>query len=195
MMQKKIVDSHAMIRMLRLLVLEAAWRIDNISTQEARTDIATVKFTMAKVLREVSFNALHIHGSLGTTDLTPLQAMYADAPIMGIADGVDEIHKATVARNILKQYRPHEGYFPTEFFPKKREIRVAEVRAALPSRPGTASTRRGLPEVLRRAPPLTSRERGRAGARALWLLHRAGTSGLARVDDRGALCAPGRRPA
>ena len=76
---------------------------------------------MAKVLQEVSFNALHILGSLGTTDLTPLQAMYAGAPTMGIADGVDEVHKATVARRVLKEYRPHEGYWPTEYFPAKRE--------------------------------------------------------------------------
>jgi hypothetical protein len=75
---------------------------------------------MAKVLRDVSFNALHILGSLGTTDLTPLQAMYAGAPTMGIADGVDEVHKATVARNVLKSYRPHEGYWPTEYYPAKR---------------------------------------------------------------------------
>ncbi len=40
---------------------------------------------------------------------------------MGIADGVDEVHKATVARRVLKQYRPHDGYFPTEFIPYKRE--------------------------------------------------------------------------
>jgi len=106
--------------MLRLFVLETAWKIDNSSTQETRTDIAAVKFTMAKVLQEVSFNALHIHGSLGTTDLTPLQAMYAGAPTMGIADGVDEVHKATVARNLLKRYRPHQGYFPTEYYPAKR---------------------------------------------------------------------------
>jgi hypothetical protein len=46
--------------------------------------------------------------------------MYAAAPTMGIADGVDEVHKATVARNVLKQYRPHEGYWPTEYFPAKR---------------------------------------------------------------------------
>ena len=73
---------------------------------------------MAKVLREVSFNALHIFGSLGTTDLTPLQAMYAAAPTMGIADGVDEVHKATVARNVLRGYQPHERpYWPTEYFP------------------------------------------------------------------------------
>jgi hypothetical protein len=46
--------------------------------------------------------------------------MYASAPTMGIADGVDEVHKATVARNVLKEYRPHEGYWPTEYYPAKR---------------------------------------------------------------------------
>ena len=121
MVQEKIAESYAAIKMLRLFVLETAWKIDQTSTLEARTDIAAVKFTMARVLREVSYNALHILGSLGTTDLTPIQAMYASAPTMGIADGVDEVHKATVARNVLKQYRPHEGYWPTEYYPAKRE--------------------------------------------------------------------------
>ena len=83
MVQEKIADSYAQIQMLRLFVLETAWKIDNTSTQETRTDIAAVKYTMAKVLREVSFNALHILGSLGTTDLTPIQAMYAAAPDHG----------------------------------------------------------------------------------------------------------------
>src|SRR5262249_25906986 len=102
-------------------VVETAWKIDNSSTQATRTDIAAVKYTMAKVLRDVSFNALHILGSLGTTDLTPLQAMYAGAPTMGIADGVDEVHKVTVARNVLKSYQPHEGLWPREYIPAKRE--------------------------------------------------------------------------
>ena len=121
MVQEKIADSYAQIRMLRLFVLETAWKIDNSSTHECRTDIAAVKYSMAKVLREVSFNALHILGSLGTTNLTPIQAMYASAPTMGIADGVDEVHKATVARNVLSQYEPHEGYWPTEYIPAKRQ--------------------------------------------------------------------------
>src|SRR4029078_3555182 len=127
MVQEKIADSYAAIRMLRLFVLETAWKIDNTSTQEARTDIAAVKFTMARVLREVSYNALHILGSLGTTDLTPIQAMYAAAPPMGIADGVDEVHIATVARRVLKDYRPHEGYWPTEYYPAKREAAGEEL--------------------------------------------------------------------
>src|SRR3546814_20750562 len=107
--------------MLRLYVLETAWKIDQSSTQEARTDISGVKFTMARVLREISFDALQIHGALGTTNLTPLQDMYAAAPTMGIADGADEVHKATLARRILKGYRPHEGNFPREFIPYKKE--------------------------------------------------------------------------
>ena len=121
MVQEKIADSYASIRMLRLFVLETAWKIDNSSIRETRTDIAAVKYTMAKVLREVSFNALHILGSLGTTNLTPIKEMYANAPNMGIADGVDEVHKVTVARNVLSTYEPHEGFWPTEYIPAKRE--------------------------------------------------------------------------
>ncbi|MBV9934415.1 MAG: acyl-CoA dehydrogenase, partial [Actinobacteria bacterium] len=120
MVQEAIADSYAEINMLRLLVLWTAWTIDNSSTQEARRQIAACKYTMAKVLREVSFRALHIMGSLGTTNLTPLQAMYAGAPTMGLADGADEVHKVTVARSVLKDYRPHEGLWPTEYIPAKR---------------------------------------------------------------------------
>ncbi|MDD9937034.1 MAG: acyl-CoA dehydrogenase family protein [Myxococcales bacterium] len=126
MVQEKIADSYAQIRMLRLFVLETAWKIDQSSTQETRKDIAAVKYTMAKVLRDVSFNALHIMGSLGTTNLTPLQDMYAGAPTMGIADGVDEVHKVTVARKVLEDYEPHEGLWPTEYLPAKREAARAK---------------------------------------------------------------------
>src|SRR5438105_10098935 len=121
MVQEAIADSYAEINMLRLMVLWTAWTIDNSSTQAARTQIAACKYTCAKVLREVTYRALHIMGSLGTTNLTPLQAMWASAPTMAIADGVDEVHKVTVARNVLKDYRPHPGLWPTEYLPAKRQ--------------------------------------------------------------------------
>jgi acyl-CoA dehydrogenase len=95
---------------------------------------------MAKVLRDVSYNALHILGSLGTTDLTPIQAMYAAAPTMGIADGVDEVHKATVARNVLKGYRPHEGYWPTEYIPAKRAQAWEKMQPKLDADPALAAS-------------------------------------------------------
>ena len=124
---------HAIAR--RLVTL---YQSDQTSTLEARTDIAAVKFTMARVLREVSYNALHILGSLGTTDLTPIQAMYASAPTMGIADGVDEVHVATVARRVLRGYRPHEGNWPTEYIPAKREQAWQRMRPVLDARPDLA---------------------------------------------------------
>jgi alkylation response protein AidB-like acyl-CoA dehydrogenase len=135
MVQSALADSYAEINMLRLLVLWTAWTIDNSSTQEARTQIAACKYTAAKVLREVSYRAIHIFGSLGVTDLTPLQAMWAGSPAMSVMDGVDEVHKVTVARNVLKGYQPHDGFWPTDYLPAKREAarrKYADAMAADP---------------------------------------------------------------
>jgi len=120
MVQEAIANSYAEINMLRLMVLWTAWTIDNSSTQAARTQIAACKYTAAKTLREVSYRAIHIFGSLGVTNLTPLLNMWTTAPNMAAMDGVDEVHKVTVARNVLKDHRPHEGVWPSEYLPHKR---------------------------------------------------------------------------
>jgi len=135
MVQAAIADSYAEINMLRLLVLWTAWTIDRSSTQEARTQIAACKYTAAKVLREVSYRAIHIFGSLGVTDLTPLQAMWAGAPAMSVMDGVDEVHKVTVSRNVLSAYRPHEGAWPTDYLPAKRQAALAKFARAMEEDP------------------------------------------------------------
>jgi len=135
MVQEAIADSYAEINMLRLLVLWTAWTIDNSSTQASRTQIAACKYTCAKVLRDVTYRALHVMGSLGTTNLTPLQQMWASAPTMAIADGVDEVHKVTVARNVLKDYRPHPGLWPTEYIPAKREEALKKFASLIESDP------------------------------------------------------------
>ena len=154
MVQEKIADSYAAIRMLRLFVLETAWKIDNTSTQEARTDIAAVKFTMAKVLREVSFNALHILGSLGTTDLTPIQAMYAGR--------ADDGHRRRRRRGAQGHRRPPgaqgvppaRGLLADRVLPGQARGGVGEDAAEARRRPRAARVGRGLQEVLR-PPPLT----------------------------------------
>jgi len=135
MVQSAVADSYAEINMLRLLVLCTAWTIDNSSTQEARTQIAACKYTAARVLKDVAYRAIHIFGSLGVTDLTPLQAMWAGSPAMSVMDGVDEVHKVTVARNVLKGYQPHEGFWPTDYFPTKRAEARQKFRAAMDADP------------------------------------------------------------
>jgi acyl-CoA dehydrogenase len=55
----------------------------------------------------------------------PLIHMWMTVPVMGIADGPTEVHKITVAKQVLKQHEPYEGLWPRDFLPK----RVAEARA------------------------------------------------------------------
>jgi len=60
----------------------------------------------------------------------PLQGMWNMLPVMGIADGPTEVHKVTIARQVLKRYSPSEGMFPTAHIPPRREAaraRFAEV--------------------------------------------------------------------
>ena len=135
MVQEAVADSYAEINMLRLLVLWTAWSIDNSSTQATRTQISACKFTCAKVLKDVTYRALHVFGSLGMTDLTPLLSQWENAPAMAVMDGVDEVHKVVVARNVLAEYRPHEGLWPTEFLPHKREAARKKLEPLLASNP------------------------------------------------------------
>jgi acyl-CoA dehydrogenase len=121
MVQEQIADSWSQYNMLRLLVLYTAWKIDNSSTRDARTEIAMCKTTCAEIQKDIVFRAIHMFGSLGVTHLTPLQQMWSGVPTQFIMDGPNEVHKVTIAKNVLKNYQPHEGNWPTEFLPAKRE--------------------------------------------------------------------------
>ena len=89
---------------------------------DARVEIGVIKFWGAKVLYNVIDRAIQIHGSLGYTTDLPLEGMYRAARAARIYDGPDEVHKVTVARQMLKQYRPAE--VPTEHVPTRRAAAV-----------------------------------------------------------------------
>jgi hypothetical protein len=54
---------------------------------------------------------------------------------MSVMDGVDEVHKVTVARDVLKGYSPHEGLWPSEYFPAKREEALKKFADAMAQDP------------------------------------------------------------
>jgi acyl-CoA dehydrogenase len=125
LVQQAIADSFIQLEQFRLLVLYAAWHIDKGNKDAARTYIAAVKVQTAEVLHDVVRRALHLHGALGCSNEMPLVRMWMTVPVMGIADGPTEVHKVTVAKQVLKQYRPYEGLWPPDFLPD----RTAEARA------------------------------------------------------------------
>jgi acyl-CoA dehydrogenase len=111
--QEKIADSWIEIEQFRLLVLRTAWLIDkHRDYRRVRRDIAAVKAAMPKVLHDVAARALHLHGSYGVSNDAPFMGMIADAFMLGLADGPTEVHKITVAKQTLREYRPTTETFP-----------------------------------------------------------------------------------
>ena len=122
--QEKIADSYTQILQYRLHVLYTAWLIDKHKeyNREVRKEIAAIKAATPKVLQDVIYRAMHIHGSLGMSDETPLMTMWANIPELGVVDGPSEVHKVTVARAVLRNYSAAPGLFPTYHTPELRQL-------------------------------------------------------------------------
>jgi acyl-CoA dehydrogenase len=102
--QNWIAESRAAIDAARLLVLHAAWTIDTKGIDEAREAISLIKFHVAGVMQEVVDRAIQAHGALGISDDTVLSWFYRQERAARIYDGPDEVHKAVVAKRILKRH-------------------------------------------------------------------------------------------
>jgi acyl-CoA dehydrogenase len=122
MVQEKIADSWIEIEQFRLLVLRTAWMIDKHNDyRRVRKDIAAVKVAMPKVYHDVVQRAMHIHGALGVSNEMPFSRMLIAAEVMGIADGPTEVHKVTIARQVLRDYEAVEGLWPSQHLPSRRD--------------------------------------------------------------------------
>ena len=118
--QGYIADSYAQIAQFRLFVLQTAWKIDKYQDyKRVRKDIAAVKAIMPTVLHDVVQRSMQVHGALGVSNELPLANMWLAAPIMGLADGPTEVHKVTVAKQVLRDHQGTEDLWPTEHRPKR----------------------------------------------------------------------------
>ncbi len=102
--QNWIAESRAEINASRYMVLHTAHKIDEVGAKAARLEISTIKFYVANVLMKVLDRAIQVHGALGITDDTVLSFYYRHERGARIYDGPDEVHKSTLARQILKNY-------------------------------------------------------------------------------------------
>jgi acyl-CoA dehydrogenase len=125
-----IADSATEMHAARLMTLHAAWKIDQVGARDARREIAMIKFWGSRVMMNVIDRAIQVTGSLGYSSDLPLEAMFRFARAARIYDGVDEVHRDTVARLVLRDYEAPVGPFPSDHLPTIRE--AARRRYGLP---------------------------------------------------------------
>ncbi len=102
--QAWIAECAADIQAARLMVLHAAWRIDTLGASAARKEISMIKYVVANTLQKVVDTAIQVHGGLGMSSDTILAYFFCHERGARIYDGADEVHKTSVARQILKNY-------------------------------------------------------------------------------------------
>ncbi|HUD17175.1 MAG TPA: acyl-CoA dehydrogenase family protein [Acidimicrobiales bacterium] len=118
--QNYVADSYAQLMQFRLFVLYVAWEIDEYQDyRKVRHDIAAIKVLTPQVLHDIVQRSIQVHGALGVSNEMPLGRMWMMAPIMGLVDGPSEVHRVTVARQVLKRYQAAPGLWPTEHLPEK----------------------------------------------------------------------------
>lgn len=104
--EQRVAEARTNIEMCRLLVLKAAWMMDEVGAKNARSEIAQIKVAAPKMALKVIDDAIQAFGGAGVSGDTPLAEIYAGVRTLRIADGPDEVHNRTIAR---LEYAKHGG--------------------------------------------------------------------------------------
>ena len=98
-----IAESRVEIEQARLLVLRAAWAMDTQGPKEAAQDISMIKLVVPRMACRVIDRAIQVHGGAGFSDDFPLARLYAQARMLRVGDGPDEVHQMVVGKRERKR--------------------------------------------------------------------------------------------
>ena len=111
--QEWIAESRLEIDQARLLVLRAAWRLDQAElgpkSTQSRVDVSAIKVVAARLQTRVVDRAMQVFGAMGMSPDTPLAYFWTWGRALHLLDGPDEVHLRTVARHELDHARQHRG--------------------------------------------------------------------------------------
>src|SRR4051794_24489344 len=102
--RERIADARIAIDQARLLVLDAAWKLDVGGPTNALSEVSAIKVAVPSMAQGVIDMALQLHGGGGMSDDFPLAAAWVGARALRLADGPDEVHRGMVARLELGKY-------------------------------------------------------------------------------------------
>ena len=103
-----IAQSRLDIDQARLLVLRAAWVIDNQGNKAARTDVSAIKIVTARMQFNIFDRAIQVFGAAGLTPDTPLANLFTWGRALRFIDGPDEVHMRGVAKAELERIKAME---------------------------------------------------------------------------------------
>jgi acyl-CoA dehydrogenase len=104
--RERIADARIAIDQARLLVLHAAWKLDQGGSFAALSEVSQIKVAVPNMAQQVVDVAMQLHGGAGFSDELPLAAAWTSARSLRMADGPDEVHRGVVAKLELAKYRP-----------------------------------------------------------------------------------------
>lgn len=93
-----IAESRCAIDQARLLVLNAAWKMDTAGNKAARKEIAMIKAVVPRMALDVVDRAIQAHGGGGVSQDHPLAGFWIYARSLRLADGPDEVHLESIAK-------------------------------------------------------------------------------------------------
>ncbi len=102
--QERIADARINIEMTRLLTLKAASMMDKVGNKVAKNEIAMIKVAAPNMALKIIDDAIQAFGGAGVTSDPQLARAYAGMRTLRLADGPDEVHRLSIARNELKKY-------------------------------------------------------------------------------------------
>jgi acyl-CoA dehydrogenase len=98
--QWMFADSAIEMHASRLMVLHAAWKLDQ--GDEARRETSMCKVFVAETVGRVIDRAIQVCGAEGISRDLPLERLYRDVRAFRIYDGPSEVHRMVIARQLLK---------------------------------------------------------------------------------------------
>jgi acyl-CoA dehydrogenase len=98
--QWMLADSAIEMHASRVMVLEAAWKLDH--GHEARQETSMCKVFVAEAVGRVIDRAVQVCGATGVSRDLLLERLYRDVRAFRIYDGPSEVHRMVIARAVLK---------------------------------------------------------------------------------------------